>query len=276
MRNTSAMRRKMRCMQTAHAPARTFPRFGPRAVAAGIALACCEFACLPAWAAAAPAPSTSSASGAVAALGSSAASAPERLQTPARTGVHTSAAGLAATAHCNAALHKHPLELHLDAASQPKQFDMDVRFFAPVPTQTAWQAMTDYGAMASYMPGMERSEVIAADGDSLRVLQTGSGGIAPFRVTLSSTLDITLHGHVATWFTTRGNLDSQGRAEVWPQAGGSAVHYSARLQPRIWLPPLLGLWFMRDRLQQQMTALRQRMCVLLGEATVQSGDGGRD
>jgi carbon monoxide dehydrogenase subunit G len=183
---------------------------------------------------------------------------------------------LAATARCNASLQRHPLELRLDAASQPKQFDMEVRFFAPVPTQMAWQAMTDYDAMAGYMPGMERSEVIAADGDSLRVLQTGSGGISPFRVTLSSTLDITLHGHVATWFTTRGNLDSQGRAEVQPQAGGSAVRYTASLQPRIWLPPLLGLWFMRDRLQQQMTALRQRMCMLLGEAKVQWGNGGID
>ncbi len=143
---------------------------------------------------------------------------------------------------------------------------MDVRLFAPVPVQIAWEAMTDYNAMASYLPGLERSEVLAADGDSLQVLQVGRGGIMPFWVTLRSTLQITLRGHVATWFTTHGNLDSQGRAEVSAQSGGSAVHYTAQLHPLTWLPPLLGPWFMRKQLQRQMTALRVHMCVLLGEA----------
>ena len=195
---------------------------------------------------------------------------PMRLQAPAsdpgRASTTASTTASTAIARCRAILRRYPLQLRLEPAARPRYFEMDVRFFAPVPVPIAWEAMTDYNAMASYMPGMERSEVLATDGDSLQVLQAGRGGIMPLRVTLHSTLEITLRGHIATWFTTHGNLDSQGRAEVRAQTGGSAVHYAAQLHPRIWLPPLLGPWFMRKQLQQQMTALRARMCALLGAA----------
>ncbi|MHB1667069.1 SRPBCC family protein [Thiomonas sp.] len=237
------------------------PSWMPQTLA--VALCCLASACMPVDAATLPA--TPAASGPAGAL-APALSAPALLQAPASEAIPASSTALAATSRCRATLQQHPLQLRLEPAALPKHFDMAVRFFAPVPVQMAWQAMTDYNAMASYIPGMERSEVLAADGDSLRVLQVGRSGIEPFRLTLRSTLDITLRGHVATWFTIHGNLDSQGRAEVRAQAGGSAVHYTAQLHPRTWLPPLLGPWFMRKQLQQQMTALRERMCVLLGEA----------
>lgn len=141
---------------------------------------------------------------------------------------------------------------------------MRLRFFAPVPVRVAWQAMTDYDAMASYMPGMQRSEVQAVDGDTLRVLQEGSSGVGPLRVSVHSLLDVTLRGHDASWVTVSGNLETSGHAKAEAADGGTEVRYTALLHPRMWLPPLLGPWFMREQLQQQMAALRERMCILQG------------
>lgn len=143
---------------------------------------------------------------------------------------------------------------------------MHLDFFAPVPVRVAWQAMTDYEAMASYMPGMQRSEVQSVDGDTLRVLQEGSSGVGLLRVSVRTLLDVTLRGHVANWVSVSGNLESNGHAQATARADGSEVRYTALLHPRMWLPPLLGPWFLRQQLQRQMTALREHMCTLLGQS----------
>lgn len=145
-------------------------------------------------------------------------------------------------------------------------YAMHLEFFVPVPVRVAWQAMTDYDAMASYMPDIQRSVVQAVDGDTLRVLQEGSSGVGPLRVGVRTLLDITLRGHVASWVTVSGDLDTRGQARAEARDGGSVVRYTALLQPQMWLPPLLGPWFLRRQIQRQMTALREHMCVLLGQA----------
>ncbi|MDE2128859.1 MAG: SRPBCC family protein [Betaproteobacteria bacterium] len=171
-----------------------------------------------------------------------------------------------AAADCRAALTSHPLRMTLAPGESSGAYALHLEFFAPVPVRVAWQAMTDYDAMASYMPDMQRSVVQAVDGDTLRVLQQGSSGVGPLRVSVRTLLDVTLHGHVASWVTVSGDLDTSGQARAEARDGGSVVRYTALLRPRMWLPPLLGPWFLRRQIQRQMTALREHMCVLLGQA----------
>ena len=178
---------------------------------------------------------------------------------------HAGASSRTAASACKAALQRYPLHVSLQPSKQGQGFDLQTQFFAPVPPRVAWHAMTDYDAMASYMPGMLRSEVIAVSGDTIQVLQEGRAGIAPFRVNLRSQLTITLQRHAASWVTTRGNLESRGSAEVSGHDRGSAVTYTALILPKVWIPPLLGPWLMRSQLKRQMLALRRHMCALLGE-----------
>lgn len=181
---------------------------------------------------------------------------------------HASASSRIAASACKAALQRYPLHVSLQPSKQGQGFDLRTRFFVPVPPRVAWHAMTDYDAMASYMPGMLRSEVLAVSGNTIQVLQEGRAGIAPFRMDLRSLLTITLQRHAASWVTTRGNLESRGNAEVSGHDRGSAVTYAALIVPRVWIPPLLGPWLMRSQLKRQMLALREHMCALLGKQTV--------
>ena len=175
-----------------------------------------------------------------------------------------SASSRIAAGACKAALQRYPLHVSLQPAKRGHGFDLRTQFFAPVPPRVAWYAMTDYDAMASYMPGMRRSEVLAKSGNTIQVLQEGRAGIAPFRVKLRSLLTVTLQRHAASWVTTGGNLESRGNAEVSGHAGGSAVTYAALILPTVWIPPLLGPWLMHSQLKRQMLALRSHMCALLG------------
>ena len=187
---------------------------------------------------------------------------------PAFAPSRTSVSSRIATQACQAALQRYPLHVSLHLSKQGQGFDLRTLFFAPVSPRVAWHAMTDYDAMASYMPGMQRSEVLAESGNTLHVLQEGRAGIAPFRVNLRSQLTITLQRHAASWVTTGGNLDSRGNAYVSAHDGGSAVTYAAHILPRVWIPPLLGPWLMHAQLKRQMLALRGHMCALLSGQTV--------
>lgn len=121
----------------------------------------------------------------------------------------------------------------------------------------AWQTLTDYDHLADFIPGMQRSRVLARDGALATVEQLGTARFLfisiPIEVTLAtrerppSEIEARM---------TKGNLKRlEGVYRIEPQAGGRVrVSWSGLIEAES-LPPLIGELLMRSAIEDQFRGM---------------------
>ncbi len=141
------------------------------------------------------------------------------------------------------------------------RFSVDMDVHAPVKLETAWEVLTDFEHMASFIGNLNSSEVLERRDNTLRIRQSGKARFGIFSSEFSTEREIVLtpmreiraHG-------TGGNLrrmDSLMRIE--PEDGGVRLRYHAEVEPDFWLPPLLGPSMVRHETAEQFSAMIREM-----------------
>lgn len=122
---------------------------------------------------------------------------------------------------------------------------------------SAWQVLTDYGRFAEFVPALQTSRVISRDGDSVVVEQKGEARL----LFLSYPIDVRL----AITEKPREQIVSQAIAgnfremrstyALEARQGRLILHYSGRLEPDFYVPPLIGTYALRSNVESMFRAL---------------------
>jgi ribosome-associated toxin RatA of RatAB toxin-antitoxin module len=126
----------------------------------------------------------------------------------------------------------------------------------------AWRVLTDYDHLADYVPDLKSARVLARDGDKVTVEQVGAARFLIFSREIR--LVVQVHEqppHKIDVSLIDGDLKAYRCSwELIPlDTGGTRVLYHAEIEPRFYVPGLVGASLVRKDIARLMTAVLARM-----------------
>ena len=133
-------------------------------------------------------------------------------------------------------------EVTVEVVRQEKALQIEAKLLVAVGQLVAWQVLTDYDKLASFVPGMRSSRIVSAPGEPLLLEQKGESGFLLLKVPI----EVVSRVDEAPLTTIRfrsvgGNLTSQtGEWALERHDHATWVRYSANIAPGFPLPPIIG------------------------------------
>jgi len=123
--------------------------------------------------------------------------------------------------------------------------------------QVAWDVLTDYEHLSSFIPGMHSSKVVARNGRELQVDQRGEARLLFFsfpievRLAITETAPERIESHAIS-----GNFKAlSGEYRLEPRGSHLVLQYSGQFTPDFDVPPLIGTMVVRHTLEQRFGAM---------------------
>ncbi|MFP3874866.1 MAG: SRPBCC family protein [Thiohalophilus sp.] len=159
---------------------------------------------------------------------------------------------------CPAALHAGEV-LHSQVRRDGDHFLIHLQMQIDVPTDEAYQQLTDYDRLHRLSDVIVSSRVIDTRDHRQRVEVISEGCVLMFcrrvtQVQIATSLD---RGYIRL-IDDPGQSDFRSGRTLWhiaPADGGTRVTLSADLQPRFWVPPLIGTAIFKHKLLGESTTL---------------------
>ena len=133
-------------------------------------------------------------------------------------------------------------EVTVEVARQENAFNVEANLLIAVDQRVAWEVLTDYNRLASFVPGMRSSRIVSAPGEPLLVEQKGESGFLWFRVPIEILARVEEVQFGTVRFQSVGGNLTNKRAE-WDlrrHDHATRVNYRANITPGFLLPPLIG------------------------------------
>lgn len=133
--------------------------------------------------------------------------------------------------------------------------------------ELAWQVLTDFDHLSDFVPDMDRSRVISAPGEPLRVEQQGVWHALFFQRRIEVVFAIELDPlRAITFRAVDGNLRPMSGHLRLTGRPDCRIEYRAQSTPDFWIPPLIGPALMRGQVRQQLDGvlgeIRRRQQIL--------------
>jgi len=131
----------------------------------------------------------------------------------------------------------------------------------PLPVRDAWAVLTDFDAMAQFVPNLAESRIIHRDGNRLTVLQKGSARFGPIHQSfeLIRSVDLVPYQRVHS-SNLAGNVrrvESTTTFSATPE--GTAVAYQVEMTVDAALPAVVVEAFIRHEIRSQFEAIVREM-----------------
>ena len=140
-------------------------------------------------------------------------------------------------------------------------FRVEIAMLAPVPPTAAWQVLTDFSGMASFVPNLQSSRVLASQGNFLKIEQRGAAHFGPFSQKFESVREISLKPllevHAKQLSGTARHMESWMRLKA--EDNQTRLEYRAEIIAETSLPPLIGPAFVRHEMAEQFSAMIAEM-----------------
>jgi ribosome-associated toxin RatA of RatAB toxin-antitoxin module len=150
-------------------------------------------------------------------------------------------------------------ELAVEAERRNDGVEVRARAFIAAPVDLVWRVLTDYERLPAFVPGISRSVVLARQGSSLRLEQSGEARFLVFSFPMQVELDVL--ESPPHWVVSRavgGNVrQMSGRYDLKadPGRGGVMLIYTGLIEPDFDLPPLVGTAALRHMAEEQFRAM---------------------
>ncbi len=133
-------------------------------------------------------------------------------------------------------------EVSVQVLRQDKAFQVEAKLMVAVEQRVAWQVLTDYDKLASFVPGMRSSRIVSAAGEPLLLEQKGESGLLLFKVPIEVVSRVEETPLTTIRFqSVGGNLANQrGEWALERHDHATRVTYRADITPGFVLPPLIG------------------------------------
>jgi ribosome-associated toxin RatA of RatAB toxin-antitoxin module len=168
-------------------------------------------------------------------------------------------------ANAAASLARPPLELTVARISEDdgsKVYQIASSGTVAAAPAVVWRILTDYSRLADFVPDLKSARVVSRTGDKVIIDQQGSVRLlffsqpirlrveaheqAPNRIDVSL-VDGDMKVYRCAWELTAG------------AAGGTTVKYTATIEPKFYVPGLVGASLVRRDIASMMAAVLQRM-----------------
>ena len=131
------------------------------------------------------------------------------------------------------------------------------------PLDVVWSTLTDYERLPEFVPGLKKSKVIARNGSTVTVHQSGEARFFFSRMPIDVTLESTEAApHSIEVRLIAGNikrLDGRYETQVLATTAGQpaqvALRWTGHIEPEGGLPPLVGEALMRRSIRQQFAGM---------------------
>lgn len=126
------------------------------------------------------------------------------------------------------------------------------------PLEVVWATLTDYERLPQFIPGLKKSRVIARNGTTTTVEQSGEASFLFLKVPIEVTVESTEQAPNIEVRRVAGTLRQlQGRYEtqVMPEPGYVQLRWIGFIEPENGLPPLVGEALMRQTIHSQFTGM---------------------
>jgi carbon monoxide dehydrogenase subunit G len=133
-------------------------------------------------------------------------------------------------------------QVSVEVARQQNAFQVEAQLMVAVDQRVAWQVLTDYDKLASFVPGMRSSRIVSAAGEPLLLEQKGESGFLLLRVPIEVvTRVIEAPFNTIRFQSVSGNLaNKNGEWALDRHDHATRVTYRANITPGFPLPPLVG------------------------------------
>jgi carbon monoxide dehydrogenase subunit G len=133
-------------------------------------------------------------------------------------------------------------EVSVQVERQEDAFNVEADLLVAVDRRVAWQVLTDYNNLASFVPGMRSSRIVSAPGEPVLLEQKGESGFLLFKVPIEVVSRIEEVPLGAVRFqSVSGNLrNKRGEWALAQHDHATRVSYRASITPAFLLPPLIG------------------------------------
>lgn len=167
------------------------------------------------------------------------------------------ALALHATAHAGETTPIRSIDISQDANG----YVANVTMFAPVPPSVAWAVLTDFEHMASWVPNVRESKIVAGEGNVVTIEQRGAAkfGVAsfPYVSVRQMTLDPQRTVHARQVKGSMKRLESL--MTLTPENGGTKLTYRLEMAPSAMVAAVLSKDFLEHELSEQFAAIVEEM-----------------
>ena len=144
----------------------------------------------------------------------------------------------------------------IQVAEEDGTFYLSLTFKSELLPEALFARLTDYQNLNLINPMIEASRIVGkANGNQKIVWKKLRGCITFFCRELEHTEFVTEEGNKITMMTIPERSDfelGQSHWKVMPGATGSRVRFASALKPSFSLPPLLGNWLMKQKIQDEL------------------------
>jgi carbon monoxide dehydrogenase subunit G len=127
------------------------------------------------------------------------------------------------------------------------------------PLATVWGTLTDYEHLPEFIPGLKKSRVIARNGSTATIEQSGEARFLfftiPIEVTLESTERPPLMIEVRRVAGSLRQLQGRYETEVITVTNQVQLRWAGAVEPESDLPPLIGEALMRQSIKAQFVGM---------------------
>jgi len=123
---------------------------------------------------------------------------------------------------------------------------------------TTWDVLTGYDRLPDFIPDMSASRTLERDESNALVMQSGHASLGPFKQDFSVTLAVhEVRGQSVTARAVAGDFRRFESSYLLRSngAGRTQIEYSAVIEPKDGILPLIGLPLMRGAIRVQFEAL---------------------
>lgn len=149
----------------------------------------------------------------------------------------------------------------IDVHQRGRTFVVDATLRAPVPPAVAWEVLTDFEHMESFVPNLADSHIVARDGNRLTILQHGVARFGLLSVRFESERLVTLTPPATIRSTQlRGSMEQLDSLTTFaPDGSGTRLTYHVEAIPGTLYPDFVARHFLRHEVAEQFDAIAREM-----------------
>lgn len=137
---------------------------------------------------------------------------------------------------------------------------VDITYHLPVNQRIAWEVLTDFDAMADFVPNMERSRILERDGKRMIVEQKGQARVGILSFSYDSKREIELTPYQTLHSRALSGTKINSTTTLAPAGNNATVlSYRAIAVPDLPVPSSVITSSLSDILENQFKAMEQEM-----------------
>lgn len=149
------------------------------------------------------------------------------------------------------------VETRIDVFRNGEIYVVEAVLVVPVSPHEAWDVLTDFDAMARFVPNLESSRITGRSGDRLQVEQRGVARWGPLSQSFTMIREIELQpiDEVRSKSTGGSLRQVSSVTRFAATAGGTEVRHHVEFSMDSWMPAFLAQPFLQHEVREQFDAV---------------------